>query len=72
MASGTVLSAGCVGNRVYTGLKDDGAVPRTIPGARLVDVIEQLSVTESANTTLAESRHLPPRDPDVVGRAGAR
>jgi uncharacterized protein (DUF169 family) len=53
MASGTVLSAGCVGNRVYTGLKDD-ELYLMIPGARLADVIEQLSVTESANTTLAE------------------
>ena len=53
MASGTVLSAGCVGNRVYTGLKDD-ELYFMIPGARLGDVVEQLSVTESANTTLAK------------------
>ena len=66
MASGTVLSAGCVGNRVYTGLKDD-ELYSMIPGARLADVVEQLSVTESANTTLAEYTHLPPHDADVVG-----
>jgi uncharacterized protein (DUF169 family) len=53
MATGAVMSTGCVGNRVYTGLSDD-ELYLMVPGNRLVEVVEQLAVTEAANATLAD------------------
>jgi uncharacterized protein (DUF169 family) len=53
MAHGAVMSSGCIGNRVYTGLGDD-ELYLMIPGARLTDVVTHLSRIVDANTTLAE------------------
>jgi uncharacterized protein (DUF169 family) len=55
MAHGSVMSAGCIGNRVYTGLGDD-ELYLMIPGARLADIASQLAVIASANETL-EGHH---------------
>jgi uncharacterized protein (DUF169 family) len=51
MAHGAVISSGCVGNRVYTGLGDD-ELYLMIPGSRMDDVIRQLAVVNAANETL--------------------
>jgi uncharacterized protein (DUF169 family) len=53
MAHGSVMSSGCIGNRVYTGLGDD-ELYLMIPGPRLADVVAQLPRIVGANTTLAE------------------
>jgi uncharacterized protein (DUF169 family) len=53
MAHGAVMSSGCIGNRVYTGLGDD-QLYLMIPGDRLADVVAQLGVIDSANATLAQ------------------
>ena len=47
----TASSFGCIGNRVYTGLGDDEGY-YTIPGARLADVVEKLSIIIEANRQL--------------------
>jgi uncharacterized protein (DUF169 family) len=52
IAHGTVMSAGCVGNRVYTALGDDELYVM-IPGARLSDVAEAAATIASANDTLS-------------------
>ena len=51
MVHGTVLSTGCIGNRVYTNLGDD-ELYLMIPGARLADVVRELDVIAKANDTL--------------------
>jgi uncharacterized protein (DUF169 family) len=51
LAHGAVLSAGCIGNRVYTALGDD-ELYLMIPANRLTDVTGQLSVIDAANGTL--------------------
>jgi Uncharacterised ArCR, COG2043 len=53
MAHGTVMSGGCIGNRVYTGLGDD-ELYLMIPGARLADFVKELGVIAKANDTLRE------------------
>lgn len=53
MAHGAVMSSGCIGNRVYTGLGDD-ELYLMIPGPRLADVVAQIPRIVGANTTLAE------------------
>ena len=53
MAHGTVMSGGCIGNRVYTGLGDD-ELYLMIPGARLADIVRELGVIVKANDTLRE------------------
>jgi uncharacterized protein (DUF169 family) len=53
MAHGTVMSSGCIGNRVYTGLGDD-ELYLMVPGPRLVDVVRELAVIASANDTLLQ------------------
>jgi uncharacterized protein (DUF169 family) len=53
LAQGTVLSGGCVGNRVYTGLKDD-ELYLMVPGSKLAAIVSELAVIESANATLAD------------------
>ena len=53
MAHGSVMSSGCIGNRVYTGLGDD-ELYLMIPGPRLAEVAAQLPRIVGANTTLAE------------------
>src|SRR5262245_16939296 len=51
MAHGSVMSSGCIGNRVYTDLGDDELYVM-IPGARIEDVVRQLATIHAANTTL--------------------
>jgi len=51
IAHGTVMSTGCVGNRVYTTLGDDELYVM-IPGARLSDVAEAAVTIASANDLL--------------------
>jgi uncharacterized protein (DUF169 family) len=53
MAHGSVMSTGCIGNRVYTGLGDD-ELYLMIPGPRLGDVVRELAVITSANDTLRQ------------------
>jgi uncharacterized protein (DUF169 family) len=53
MAHGSVMSTGCIGNRVYTGLGDD-ELYLMIPGPRLADVVRELAVIASANETLLQ------------------
>ena len=53
MAHGSVMSSGCIGNRVYTGIGDD-ELYLMIPGLRLSDVVRSLSVIAAANDTLAD------------------
>ncbi len=57
--TGTV-SLGCVGNRVYTGLRDD-ELYYAIPGEKLVAVIERLQSIIQANLTL-QAYHTGRRD----------
>lgn len=52
MAHGSVLSAGCVGNRVYTDLGDD-ELYLMLPGSRLQAVAGEAIVIATANETLA-------------------
>lgn len=47
----TASSFGCIGNRVYTGLGDDEGY-YAIPGARLADLLKNLSVITEANRQL--------------------
>ncbi|MEP6914186.1 MAG: DUF169 domain-containing protein [Acidobacteriota bacterium] len=49
---GAVMSSGCIGNRVYTGLGED-ELYLMVPGRRLGEIVEQLATIEAANTTLA-------------------
>lgn len=53
IASGrVVLSLGCIGNRIYTGLSEqEGYI--AIPGSALESVCSQLSIIVAANETLA-------------------
>lgn len=53
MAHGAVMSTGCIGNRVYTGLKDE-ELYLMLPGGRLSDVVEQAAIIGAANQTLEE------------------
>ena len=53
MAHGSVMSTGCIGNRVYTDLGDD-ELYLMIPGPRLADVVRELAVIASANDTLLQ------------------
>ena len=53
MTHGSVMSAGCIGNRVYTDLGED-ELYLMIPGKRLVDVAEQAAVIATANDTLEQ------------------
>jgi uncharacterized protein (DUF169 family) len=51
MAHGTVMSTGCIGNRVYTGLSDDDLYVM-IPGNRLTEVADAAEGIASANQAL--------------------
>lgn len=53
MAHGSVVSSGCIGNRVYTGLRD-GEMYVVIPGKDLARVADALATVVSANSQLAE------------------
>ncbi len=53
MAHGSVVSSGCIGNRVYTGLRE-GEMYVVIPGRDLARVADALATVVSANSQLAE------------------
>jgi uncharacterized protein (DUF169 family) len=53
MAGGTVTSAGCIGNRVYTDIGDD-QLYAAVQGATLDRVAEALQTVASANQTLEQ------------------
>jgi uncharacterized protein (DUF169 family) len=53
ITQGVVASAGCIGNRVYTGLKDDELYV-AIPGRDLGRVTEEIKTIAAANAQLAE------------------
>ena len=48
-----VTSVGCIGNRVYTGLRDD-ELYITVPGSVVGSVLEQLAIVVSANAALEQ------------------
>jgi uncharacterized protein (DUF169 family) len=50
---GTVISLGCIGNRVYTGIGDDELYV-AVPGAKIEAVSDALGVITSANAALEE------------------
>jgi uncharacterized protein (DUF169 family) len=53
LAQGTVASAGCIGNRIYTGLGDDELYV-AVPGRDLESIAAQVATIASANDQLAE------------------
>ena len=53
LASGVVMSTGCVGNRVYTGV-DEGELYAAVPGKYIERVAEASRTVRSANTKLQE------------------
>ncbi len=53
MAHGSVVSSGCIGNRVYTGL-DEGQMYAVIPAKDLARVANELETVVSANAQLAQ------------------
>jgi uncharacterized protein (DUF169 family) len=53
MATGVVLSTGCIGNRVYTGAGED-ELYIAVPGPRLGDVAAELSTALAANAALLD------------------
>jgi uncharacterized protein (DUF169 family) len=53
MAHGAVMSTGCIGNRVYTGLGDD-ELYLMVSGERLVDLVGEVGVIAKANQALLE------------------
>jgi uncharacterized protein (DUF169 family) len=53
LAAGVVASAGCIGNRVYTGLDDDELYV-AVPGKDLLRVAEEIEVIAAANDRLAD------------------
>lgn len=53
MAHGSVVSSGCIGNRVYTGL-GEGEMYVIVPGKNLSRVVSELETVVSANAQLAQ------------------
>jgi uncharacterized protein (DUF169 family) len=53
MAHGSVVSSGCIGNRVYTGL-DEGEMYVVVPGKDLSRVANELETVASANAQLSQ------------------
>lgn len=53
MAHGSVVSSGCIGNRVYTGL-GEGEMYFIVPGENLSHVASELETVVSANAQLAQ------------------
>ena len=53
LAHGMVASAGCVGNRVYTGI-EEGELYAAVPGKELTRIAEAASTISSANAQLLE------------------
>ncbi len=52
MAHGTIVSSGCIGNRVYTGL-GEGEMYAIIPGNDLPRIADELETVADANAQLA-------------------
>ncbi len=53
LAEGVVISAGCIGNRVYTELGED-ELYTAVPGQQLERLAEELKTIASANATLRQ------------------
>ncbi len=53
MANGAVMSTGCIGNRVYTDLEDDGMY-LAVPGNAMPAITAELGTIMSANAQLTE------------------
>ena len=53
MAQGTIVSSGCIGNRVYTDLGEDELYV-VIPGRDLAKIVESAQTIAAANAQLAE------------------
>jgi len=53
LAQGTVASAGCIGNRIYTGLEDDELYV-AVPGKDLERIAGEVQTIVTANQKLAE------------------
>jgi uncharacterized protein (DUF169 family) len=53
MQTGVVASAGCIGNRVYTGIGEDELYV-AVPGSALAKLVEEMPVIAAANAKLAE------------------
>lgn len=53
LATGSVTSTGCVGNRVYTSI-EDGELYMALPGADVARMAEHAAVIASANATLLQ------------------
>jgi hypothetical protein len=53
LAHGAVLSSGCIGNRVYTGIGDDELYV-VLRGADLDRIAAEIATIQSANQTLTE------------------
>ena len=53
LAHGMVTSAGCIGNRVYTGVGND-EMYAAVPGRALEQIARELETVESANLALAQ------------------
>jgi uncharacterized protein (DUF169 family) len=53
LAQGTVASAGCIGNRIYTGLGEDEMYV-AVPGRDLERIAAEIATIASANVQLAE------------------
>ncbi len=53
LTQGVVASAGCIGNRVYTDLKDEELYV-AIPGKDLAQVVKEIETIAAANAQLAE------------------
>ena len=50
---GAIVSLGCIGNRVYTGLGENEMYV-VLPGKDVADVLEALKTIENANRALAD------------------
>jgi uncharacterized protein (DUF169 family) len=53
LAHGMVTSAGCIGNRVYTGVGND-EMYAAVPGRALEQIARELGTVESANLAMAQ------------------
>ena len=53
LGGGAVMSLGCIGNRVYTGLDEDELYV-ALPGREVPRVVAELETITAANTTLAD------------------
>ena len=57
MADGTIVSSGCIGNRVYTDL-EDGELYAIVRGSDLPRVADELDTVAAANLQLSQYHHL--------------